>query len=93
MEQTAARPKNGRPLQNLLPLTQDAIVEAARFLGGHFHAQPDRLPSAKLRRVRESRKGTTNLPRNYESFKTESCIRYLKFKDLNFELAIGECHR
>jgi hypothetical protein len=93
MEQTAARPKYGRPLQNLLPLTQDGFVAAARILGGHFHAQPDRLPSAKLGRVRESRKGTTNLPRNYGSLKTELCIRHLKFKDLNFELATGEGHR
>jgi hypothetical protein len=92
MEQKVARPKYGRPLQNLLPPTRDGLVAAARILGGHFHARTDRSPSAKLERVRESRKGTSNLPRNCGSLKTELCIRHLKFKDLNFELAIGECH-
>jgi hypothetical protein len=93
MEQKVARPKYGRPLQNLLPPTRDGLVAAARILGGHFHAQSDRLPSVKLERVWESRKGKSNLPRNYGSLRAELCIKHLKFKDLNFELANSECHR
>ena len=43
MEQTAARPKNGRPLQDLLPTSHVGFVAAARFLGGHLYGQIESL--------------------------------------------------